>query len=287
MNSPVARESGEKVEIQPFWTPHFLAFLAQNGIFGKLEVHKHPLFNDLQFRRRMVPGVVSTRSLALTVETTLARRGCKAGRLDAAALPAPLDGAPGTGVGWTPTRGAWTRPHAVRLSAAPGALGRRREGPRRWTRHAGRSDSVSPRAGTAIRRQTSAVRYRHDKEVPKHLAERPRATDLPRPYPAGLPENPGTDTTPREPPAAPSRGRYRSARERPICSKPRMRLPLECKGTQPGSASGDHIRHRFRLSCAAPSGCGADRMGHRPPTHPVMQWTGSHVPYASYVFFMG
>jgi hypothetical protein len=52
------------------------------------------LFNGLQFRRRLFPGVVSTRSLTLTVETTLLRRTCKAWRLNAAALQAPLDGAP-------------------------------------------------------------------------------------------------------------------------------------------------------------------------------------------------
>ena len=88
----MARESGEKVDYQPFRTPRFLAFLARNGIFSPLEVDKPPSLNDLQFRRRMCPGVVSTRSLALTVETTLARREGKAGRLDAAALPASLDG---------------------------------------------------------------------------------------------------------------------------------------------------------------------------------------------------
>ena len=59
--------------------------------------------NKLRFRRASFRGVVSTRSLALTVETTLARREGKAQRLDAAALPAPLDGTPGTVVGWTPT----------------------------------------------------------------------------------------------------------------------------------------------------------------------------------------
>ena len=183
-----------------------------------------------------------------------------------------------------PGRGAG---NAVRLNAAGCALGRRREDTRRWTQRAGRSDNLSPRAGTVACRHTNADRHRHDKEVPRRPAKTPRVTDPPCPHPAGLPENPGRDTKPREPPVAPSRGRCRSARERPICSKPRMRLPLECTGTQPGSASGDHNRHRFRLSCAAPSVCGADRMGHRPPTHPVMQWTGSHVPYASYVFFMG
>ena len=187
-NSPVARESGEKVDFQPFCTPRFLAFLAQNDLSGESDIHKPPLFNDLQIRRRTCPSVVSTRSLALTVETTLARRESKARRLDAAALPASLDGTPGTVVGWTPTRALGSARNAVRLNAAPvGALGRRRAGSRRWTRHAGRRDILSPRAGTVDCRQPDAASHHHRKEVSRHIPKAPRATPDPGPSPAGLP----------------------------------------------------------------------------------------------------
>ena len=114
----------------------------------------------------MFPGVVSTCSLTLTVETTLARREGKARRLDAAALPASLDGRRESVVGWTPTRAPGSARKAVRLNAAPvGALGRR-QGSRRWTRLAGRDDFTSPRAGE--------VACRH---------QAPTATDIGRTFP--------------------------------------------------------------------------------------------------------
>ena len=91
--------------------------LPRNAVCGASEVHKPPLLNTLRFRRVSFRGVVSTRSLSLTVETTLARRKGKAQRLDAAALPAPLDGTPGTGVGWTPTGALPSAPRAGRLGA--------------------------------------------------------------------------------------------------------------------------------------------------------------------------
>ena len=204
MNSPVARESGKKVEIQPFWTPRFLALFAQNGICGKLEVHKPPLFNDLQFRRRMVPGVVSTRSLALTVETTLGRRGCKAQRLDAAALPAPLDGALGDVVGWTPTRA---------LGSAPMQRG--------WTPHVapwGGAGKTRAAGRSAIRSRIAAMRPGNSRTVTLHgtTVSRPRpaharAAVSQGPHPARLrpPGSPGTDTNSGELPVAPGRGKRR------------------------------------------------------------------------------
>ena len=204
MNSPVARESGKKVEIQPFWTPRFLALFAQNGICGKLEVHKPPLFNDLQFRRRMVPGVVSTRSLALTVETTLGRRGCKAQRLDAAALPAPLDGALGAVVGWTPTRAlgsapmrcGWT-PHVAPWGGAGKA------------RAAGRS-AIHTRAG-GVRPGNARTVTLHGTKVPTPRPALARAAVPPCPVPSRLrrPGRPGTDTRSGKPPAQPGRGSRR------------------------------------------------------------------------------
>ena len=215
-----------------------------------------PASQDVGFPASSVPA-----SLVLT---TPARRDGKAVRLDAAALPASLDGTPGTVVGWTPTRALGSARKAVRLNAAPGALGRR-EGSRRWTR-------LSQVAATSRRHaqgrwpagNTSADSHRHGKDVSRCMPKAPQAIPAAGPSPAGLPQNPGKGTTPREPSGAPSRGRCRNARERPIRSKPRMPGTPECTGTRPGSASGDHNRHSVHPSFRRSFLRGADRMGDPP-----------------------
>ena len=199
------------------------------------------------------------------VVTTLARRAGKAQRLDAAALPAPLDGAPGTVVGCTPTRAlgsapmqcGWT-PHLV---APPG---RRREGTRRWTRCAAFAGWVFPTRQSPCRHPA-----RHD----GHTATEPFTAMRPcRSRSAAAP----SFMKPRH--GCKPAGTIRTARLRQL---PHTRVTLESRHSSHAiTSSRPHLhsmlsRHSRPQPTQSPSsfmiplpGCRADRQGGSPRSTP-------------------